>query len=94
MSAQTILTALRTKDYHGANESFAQTMQQKLADALAAERKHIFTEQIGLKPEVVPAADIQRVWDENGDLEETEILCNINGLKTNCNGEVTSFSWN
>lgn len=45
----------------------------------------------GLSEDSLPHHDIQRVFDETGDIGETEILCGVSNLKINRQGQVVSF---
>ncbi len=87
MGVTDILTAIRQKDWHTANQAFAAAMQQKIADRLATERKTVFNES----HVPMPQAEVQRVYDEVGDIVETETLCNISNLHVNQNGQVISY---
>jgi hypothetical protein len=44
-----------------------------------------------LKEDTVSAFEVQRVFDEIGDVGETELLCGVSGLRVNENGSVISF---
>lgn len=44
-----------------------------------------------MKESIMPTAEVQRVYDETGDIGETELLCGIRKLKVNDAGEVVSF---
>jgi catabolite regulation protein CreA len=87
MATVDILSAVKARDWQAANQAFAQTMQQKLADALAAQRKQVFKEDLGFD-----TSTVQRVYDENQDVMETELLCNVTNLKVNASGQVVSFA--
>jgi hypothetical protein len=87
MATIDVLNAVKARDWSAANQAFAQTMQQKLADRLAQERKTMFKEDV----ESWDAATVQRVFDENRDIYETEILMNIENLHVNEQGQVVSF---
>lgn len=184
MGASDIIAAVKNRDWHSANQAFAQAMQQKLADRLAVERKQVFKEgalhegpfgpckkcgadavsftgtctkcgtkaggsfdkpeyDTPKKPPVKEAVDpanlaqmkcanpkcghagkyhrsdmkggkssctmcacpqfkasvkegfdhatVQRVYDENRDVIETELLCNVESLKVNRTGQVISY---
>jgi hypothetical protein len=45
----------------------------------------------GLTEEIRPTSEVQRVYDETGDVKETELLCGIASLRINGNGQVISF---
>lgn len=44
-----------------------------------------------LDEEVFPSSVIQRVFDDIGDVSETELLCGIRDLKVNNQGEVIAY---
>lgn len=154
MTSFDILTALRQKDYHTANQGFARVMQEKLADRLAVEKRDVTQQALtestqlvrckkcnkwinvsfgadspsvhqdasgtktdprspgdhddicdvcdygdydgsGNKPRldesVMSAHEVQRVYDEVGDVGEVELLCGITGLRVNENGQVITY---
>lgn len=44
-----------------------------------------------LHESVMPTSEVQRVYNEVGDVGETELLCGVRSLKVNQNGSVVSF---
>ena len=104
MATRDIYRALRKKDLHTANESFARTMQEKLAERLAVETydvsQDVLTEDLfgsigaGLR---VFSHEIQKCWDTAmiafgaNKKNEVELMCNIKDLKVNETGQVVSF---
>lgn len=100
MGAADILQAIKNRDWHSANQAVAQTLQQKLADRLALERKTVFKEGRALTEVVDDSSDhgfgqstVQRVYGECGSVGETELLCNISNLRVS-GGQVVSFTNN
>jgi hypothetical protein len=74
MNARDIVTALRTKDYHAANEGFAQVMQAKLADRLAVEKRIVATQAINEND----------AWDDDNPYGHTDsdsfiVMCAVSG---------------
>ena len=86
-TALTILQNVKTRDWHGANEAFAQVMQQKVSERLTQERRDI----ANLKEHVLPSSEIQRVFDQTRDVHETQVLCGVRDVKVNAKGQVISY---
>lgn len=91
MSARDILSALRDKDYHTANEAFSRVMLTKLALGLAQERKSVCKDMFAEAKDELPAEEIQRVYDETGNATETELLCGVKQLRVNGSGQVVAY---
>ena len=47
-----LVQQIKSADYASANQTFAEIMQQKVADRLAVERQSIFTETVDLDPKI------------------------------------------
>ena len=88
-----ILTALRQKDYHTANQGFARVMQEKLADRLAVEKRDVTQQALTevITEATMSAHEVQRVYNEIGDVKEVELICGISGLRVNENGQVITY---
>jgi len=93
MTALDILVALRQKDYHTANQGFARVMQEKLADRLAVEKRNVTQQALTevIAEATMSAHEVQRVYNEIGDVGEVELLCGISGLRVNENGQVITY---
>lgn len=50
MGAYDILKAIKSKNWHAANEAFSSAVTSKIADRLATERKSIFKESLAMEP--------------------------------------------
>lgn len=87
---QSIITALKSRDWHSANENFGQVMQQKVGERLTQERQIAYNGTV-LKEEAIAANEIQRIFDETRDARETEALCGVTNLKVNEKGQVISY---
>ena len=90
---QTIITSIKNRDWHTANESFGQLMRDKVGDRLNQERQTAYSPQ-PLKEESISADEIQRVFDETKDARETETLCGVSNIKVNEKGQVISYESN
>jgi hypothetical protein len=44
-----------------------------------------------LSEDTLPSRDVQRVFDDIGDVHETEILCGVRDLKINERGQVIAY---
>jgi hypothetical protein len=90
MTVRDILTALRKQDFHAANEGFASVMSVKLAERLAEEKTALANKSV-TEDRDMPVYEVQRVFDEIGDVDETELLCGVSQLSVNESGAVVSY---
>lgn len=58
-SVSTLIGAIKSKDWHTANESFGGIMQQKVADALHGMKKTIFKEEVEDDDKVKDGRDLE-----------------------------------
>jgi len=80
-----LLEAISQRNWQEASSVFGRIMQDKVNARLSAETRTIFEQA------AMPASEVQRVFDEIGDIAETEILCGVRDLKVSTNGEVIGF---
>jgi len=84
-----------SKNFQAASEVFAQVMQAKIGARLADERKTmgtaVLTTEAVISEGHLPVKEVQRVFDQNKDIAETELLCGVSELKVNEYGQVVSY---
>ena len=61
------------------------------AHAQQIAKGHGFYFEETVREEHMPTVEVQRVFDETGDVAETELLCGIKNLKVDMQGDVVSF---
>lgn len=83
-----------SKNFQAASEVFAQVMQAKIGARLADERKSIgasLVKESVIVESHMTVREVQRIYDKQKDIAETELLCGVTDLKINEYGQVVSF---
>lgn len=79
-----MLDAIVQRDWDRAQHAFTEIMQERVNTRLSSELHLVFEN-------TMPTVEVQRVFDEIGDVGETELLCGVRDLKVNTKGEVVGF---
>ena len=90
---RSIVDSLAERKLDYARDLVNQIMEQKIANQLVTESQRIAEGVLreDTVEESMSTKEVQRIYDDIGDVRETEVMCGIRNLRVDTQGNVISF---